>query len=118
MLIWDERKDRRRLRLLLEAAGEACSEHMQRIVAAAWALSAEICDQCGGPGGQRIEQPGDLVRAALAGECSLIGQQAPHGSTHFRSDVADVAVVVQAGSQGTLRATRVRRKGRSTRTRP
>ena len=37
-------------RLLFEAAGEACSEHVQGILAAAWALSAEICDWCGGPG--------------------------------------------------------------------
>ena len=45
--------------------------------------------------GQRLEQPDDLVRRALAGKRDLAGQQAPHGIGHFRSDVPHVVVVVQ-----------------------
>ena len=50
-------------------------------------------------GGQRRENLDDLVRRALAGERDPVGQQAPHGFGHLRSDVPHVVVVVQVSEE-------------------
>ena len=59
-----------------------------------------------------IEQPGDLVRAALVGEGRPVGQNSPHGVGHAGSGVPDVAVVLHvADHEGQRPQLRGRRQG-------
>ena len=61
-------------------------------------------------GGQRLEQPDDVLCAALAGEGRLAGQHEPQGGGHFRSDVPDVPVLLRVADQQAQRPQLRRRR--------